>query len=233
MIKMVVFDMAGTTVDEQNVVYKTLQKAINREGYNLSLEQVLAEGAGKEKLKAIKDILKVYAKKNDDAFTKKIYDYFIAELSHTYDVLEIAPIAGAEKTFKELKQKSILVVLNTGYDETTAKKLLKKLKWNEGKEIDALITASDVPNNRPMPDMIHLAMKKFGLTNAGEVAKVGDSTIDIEEGKNAGCGLTIGITTGAHTREQLKSAKPNYIINDLTELLPIVIKVSASLSQHH
>ncbi len=49
---MIVFDMAGTTVDEQNVVYKTLQKAINREGYEFTLEQVLEQGAGKEKLKA-------------------------------------------------------------------------------------------------------------------------------------------------------------------------------------
>jgi hypothetical protein len=29
MIKMVVFDMAGTTVNENNVVYKTLQKVYN------------------------------------------------------------------------------------------------------------------------------------------------------------------------------------------------------------
>jgi len=37
MIEMVVFDMAGTTVDEDNVVYKTLQKAINESGFNFSM----------------------------------------------------------------------------------------------------------------------------------------------------------------------------------------------------
>ena len=57
MIRMVVFDMAGTTVDEDNVVYKTLQSEINKAGFSFSLEQVLAEGAGKEKRQAIKDIL--------------------------------------------------------------------------------------------------------------------------------------------------------------------------------
>ena len=49
MIKLVVFDMAGTTVDEQNVVYKTLQKAINHGGIPVTLEDVLETGAGKEK----------------------------------------------------------------------------------------------------------------------------------------------------------------------------------------
>lgn len=222
MIRMIVFDMAGTTVNEDNVVYKTLQKAINDEGYDFTLEQVLAEGAGKEKLKAIKDVLGTYANKHDDAFAESIYKNFIAQLSQAYKTLEIAPVNGAEELFESLKKRNILKVLNTGYDEQTARSLLRKLNWREGEEIDGLVTATDVSNNRPMPDMILLAMKKFGIPDAKEVVKVGDSIIDIEEGRNAGCGLSIGITTGAHTREQLESAKPDYIINNLMELLPIL-----------
>ena len=54
-IKMVVFDMAGTTVNEDNIVYKALRNAINSVGgFDLSLEEVLEHGAGKEKLEAIK-----------------------------------------------------------------------------------------------------------------------------------------------------------------------------------
>ena len=60
MIKMVVFDMAGTTVDEDNVVYKTLQRAIADHGYPFTFDEVLAEGAGKEKLQAIKSILSIH-----------------------------------------------------------------------------------------------------------------------------------------------------------------------------
>ena len=70
--------------------------------------------------------------------------------------------------------------------------------------------------------MILLAMQRFGITNGAEVAKVGDSIIDIEEGMNANCSLVIGITTGAHTKEQLESANPNYVINNLMELLPLL-----------
>jgi phosphoglycolate phosphatase-like HAD superfamily hydrolase len=67
-----------------------------------------------------------------------------------------------------------------------------------------------------------MAMTRFGIEKAADVAKVGDSIIDIEEGKNAGCSLTIGITTGAHTFEQLQQAKPDHIINNLLELLPFL-----------
>ncbi len=76
MIKMVVFDMAGTTVDENNIVYKTLQQVINAAGFDFSLEQVLTEGAGKEKLQAIKDILALTGSQPDDSLANTIYGSF-------------------------------------------------------------------------------------------------------------------------------------------------------------
>jgi len=219
---MVVFDMAGTTVNEDNLVYKTLRKTINAAGYNFSLHQVLTTGAGKEKLKAIRDIVSLSGAVPLEQLSNKIYTSFLDELTKTYDRVELKPQPGAEDTFKILRAKNILVILNTGYDEKTAVTILEKLHWETGNQIDGLITASDVNNNRPNPDMILLAMEKFGIADAGEVIKVGDSIIDIEEGKNAGCKLSVGITTGAHTYEQLASANPDYIIDHLTELLPLI-----------
>ena len=78
---------------------------------------------------------------------------------------ELKPQPGAEETFQWLKEKNILVVLNTGYNKQTATAILEKLGWQTGKQIDGLITASDVENNRPKPDMILLAMEKFGIEN--------------------------------------------------------------------
>lgn len=222
MIRMVVFDMAGTTVDEDNVVYKTLQKVINDAGYNFSLEQVLAVGAGKEKLQAIKDIIQLDTRKQENELAGKLYIIFDKALANAYDNIDIKPQQGAGELFKMLQQKNILVVLNTGYNERTARSLLKKLNWKEGEQIDGLITATNVENNRPLPDMIHLAMEQFFISDAKEVVKIGDSIIDIEEGQNAGCGLCIGITTGAHTRAQLETANPDYVIHHLMELLPLL-----------
>jgi phosphonatase-like hydrolase len=222
MIKMVVFDMAGTTVDENNVVYKTLQKVINLAGFNFTLEQVLAEGAGKEKLTAIRDIMELDMMGHDEELANEIYVNFVQELEIAYNSFELKPQAGAEVLYAALKSKNILVVLNTGYNKVTANSILKKLNWQEGVQIDGLITATDVNNNRPKPDMILLAMEKFGIKNASEVAKVGDSAIDIEEGKNAGCSISVGITTGAHTYDQLLAAKPDHIITHLMDLLPLL-----------
>ncbi|RTY86255.1 phosphonatase-like hydrolase [Flavobacterium sp. RSP49] len=223
-IELVVFDMAGTTVNEGNVVYKTVQKVINDEGFNVSLEDVLKYGAGKEKHQAITDVLKEYSRLNnvsqiaDAAFSK-----FKIALKNAYDILEIKTFEGTEQLFKDLKASNIKVVLNTGYDSKTAHLLLEKLGWIVGETIDGLITADDVENGRPEGDMILLAMKNTGVNNAEKVMKVGDSAIDVEEGKNANCGITIGVLTGAQNRTQIQEANPTYIIENLNELRAILL----------
>lgn len=222
MISMVVFDMAGTTVNEDNVVYKTLQKAINKKGFDFTLDQVLAEGAGREKLEAIQNILKRYARIADKDLANEIYSDFMDLLSKAYEDIDVLPQPNAEELFQILKKRNIRVILNTGYHADIAESLVKKLGWEKGIEFDSLITSSDVEKNRPDPEMIDLAMDIYGVVDSKKVIKVGDSIIDIEEGQNAGCGLNVGITTGAHTFLQLQSANPDYIIGNLMELVPII-----------
>jgi phosphonatase-like hydrolase len=147
-----------------------------------------------------------------------------------YDSMEIKAQPGADELFKELKEKGIYVVLNTGYDLRTAKLILKKVGWEEGSQIDAIVTASDVVNSRPQPDMIEFAKEEFEMNSTDQIIKIGDSIIDLEEGLNAKCFLNIGITTGAHSREQLLTAKPNYIIDNLLEILPLIERVNLNRS---
>ncbi len=219
---MVVFDMAGTTVDEDNVVYKTLQDAIVHYSYPVSLSQVLEFGAGKEKRQAIIDILENTGFEVTSENVDLIFAYFIDKLAKNYETLDVKPLPDVEQTFKYLKERNIKVVLNTGYNRKTAESLIAKLRWEESNQFDLLITASDVKKNRPQPDMILLAMSKLNILDSKKIIKVGDSTVDIEEGQNAECLLSIGITSGAHTHEQLREANPDFIIDKVSELIGII-----------
>jgi len=221
-ISMVVFDMAGTTIDEDNIVYKTLQKSINDFGIVVNLEGVLAIGAGKEKLNAIQDIIKEYGNVNDLKKADKIFKVFLDNLATAYEAFDIKSMTNAESVLFELRNKNILVVLNTGYDKQTANFILNKINWRQFHHFDLLVTASDVINSRPAPDMITYAMNLFSINDSKKVIKVGDSKIDIEEGKNANCLYNIGVTTGAQTREQLLEANPDYIIDDLNDLITLL-----------
>lgn len=214
--------MAGTVVDEQNIVYKTLHKAIVDAGFETDLSTVLQYGAGKEKLQAIIDVIAHLRGSADRELAISIHGKFKEELTTAYAVLQVLPQPGADETFRQLRDRGIKVVLNTGYDRQTAEGLIEKLNWQEGRDIDYLVTASDVVNGRPAPDMITKAMAHFNIESGAAVVKIGDSMIDIEEGENADCRYSIGITTGAHTREQLLSVGPDFVIDRLTELLDII-----------
>ena len=219
---MVVFDMAGTTVDEGNVVYRTLHKAIEKVCPSVSFEDVLKLGAGKEKLQAIRETLSGSNISLNEATIQEIFKDFLGLLDIAYANLIVVPTNNTERVFNELRTKDIKVVLNTGYNTVTAISLLNKLNWVKGVQYDLLVTSSDVSNNRPMPDMILYAMDKLNITDASTVIKVGDSTIDIEEGRNAGCKYNIGVTTGAHTKAQLESANPDYIFDNIYDLVSVL-----------
>lgn len=221
-IAMVVFDMAGTTVDEGNVVYRTLHKAIEKVCPSVSFEDVLKLGAGKEKLQAIRETLSGSNISLNEATIQEIFKDFLGLLDLAYANLIVVPTNNTQRLFNELRTKDIKVVLNTGYNTVTAISLLNKLNWVKGVQYDLLVTSSDVSNNRPMPDMILYAMDKLNITDATKVIKVGDSTIDIEEGRNAGCKYNIGVTTGAHTKAQLESANPDYIFDNIYDLVSVL-----------
>jgi len=222
-IKLVVFDMAGTTVNEDNVVYKTVRDALAKSGVEVSLETVLEFGAGKEKYKAIADILKETNTEEGRAVdAKAVFEDFKIMLKEAYANLDVTTYDGVEELFKLLKSKEVKVVLNTGYDKKTAQSLLDKLGWEPGNQIDALITADDVKIGRPSSEMIDKAMELFSITDPEVVLKAGDSVIDIEEGKNANCGMTVGVLTGAQTREQLETADPTLILNSLDALAGVL-----------
>lgn len=219
--------MAGTTVNENNLVYKTLQKCINRAGFNFSLEEVIWLGAGKEKLQATKDILK--SKVDDETTVDKvaanIYDDFSVELENQYRTTSIGAFESVKTLFKHLREQDISIVLNTGYNRKIAELILGKLEWNEGKEIDLMVTSDEVENGRPNPDMILYAMRHLGISDSSKVVKIGDSIIDIEEGQSANCGLVIGVTTGAHNSDQLLRAQPDFVIDSLEEVKTILARL--------
>lgn len=85
-----------------------------------------------------------------------------------------------------------MVHQSKGYPRVVAEKLLTQLDlWSR---VDALVVADDVGFGRPYPYMIHHLMRQFSIADARRVSKVGDTARDMQEGKNAGCGLVIGIS---------------------------------------
>lgn len=84
--------------------------------------------------------------------------------------------------------------------------------------IQVSVTSDEVAQGRPAPDMILRTMKLTGIADAKQVVKVGDTPSDLQAGTAAGCGLTLGVTNGMHTADQLSGYPSDGLIESLHAL---------------
>lgn len=228
MIKLAVFDMAGTTVADDNFVAKAFKNAFAINGYDITEEQVNPL-MGYKKILAIKTVLDQLGEEYDQDLLNDIHIDFEGEMIEFYSLdPHVKAIKNAEKIFRELKESGIYIALNTGFPKSIADAIVDRLQWVERGLIDDYIASDEVAEGRPNPSMIKELMLRAGVGNSEEVIKIGDTTVDIEEGKNAGCAYVIAVTTGAATRDQLAAYGPTHIIDDLSELTNILQKENAN-----
>ena len=126
-------------------------------------------------------------------------------------------MAGADAVIRGLRARGIKVALTTGFDRDIATLLLSIIGWTRH-TIDVIVCGDDVPNGRPAPDMILMAMKLTGIEDPSRVANVGDTTLDLESAARAGVYWNVGVLTGAHTRDALERAPHTHIIESVADL---------------
>jgi len=222
MIKMVIMDMAGTTINDENLVYKCMKKALNLHKCKIDLPTVHRLGGGKAMRQAIVDVYSERkGEKPTSSFVETIYDDFRSILEEAYADFDLRLFDGVSEVLRYLKEHGIIAVLNTGFSHSVASKILKKVDCIPGTEFDLLVTADMVKDGRPAPDMIYYAIGYFDISRE-HIIKIGDTAMDIMEGKNAQVKLTIGITSGVHKRAQLEAAAPDLIIDEIRDLIKII-----------
>jgi phosphonatase-like hydrolase len=209
-IKLIVFDMAGTTVDDKvdglPIVLKSYDLALRNHGVIVPME-VLNAQRGRDKWTVIKEL--------GGKEAKTIYEDFIAELRK--NIGRVREVDGASNTFKFLRVNNVKVVASTGFPVEIAKPMIDHLRWLDEGLINGWVCSEQVGASRPEPAMIFHAMKKMGVPDASSVVKVDDTVKGIEEGLNAGV-YTIGVLTGTQSIQQLSAAEPNTILRSVAQL---------------
>jgi phosphonatase-like hydrolase len=224
-IKLVVFDLTGTTVKDDHDVSKAFQAALKKSNYDVPLEFIIPL-IGYESSLAIRQILRL-REHNDAKITSelvgKIHAEFIKQMIHHYQFdAGVEALPNVEETFAKLHSKGIQVGIDTGFPRDVANTIVNRLKWMEKGLIDHVIGSDEVELGRPYPYMIQKLMHDGGIDKAKEVAKVGDTEVDVREGQNVGCRYVIGTTTGAFTRQQLEPYHPTHIIDDIAQVVDII-----------
>ena len=214
--RMLICDMAGTTVQEKGIVYNSLFNTIKLIKPNL-IKSEISKFSGYNK----NEVIKYYVDKQkmDSPIIvlnnlKSEFNYYLKkEYSNNNSVNLIHP--NLPLFFNLLREQDIKICLNTGYNKDIQNLLIDKLNLLDC--IDDYISSEEVDRGRPYPYMIERLMFRNNIEYPQEVIKIGDSIVDINEGKNAGC-KTVGVLSGSNSKVQLKKENPDFIINNIMDL---------------
>jgi phosphonatase-like hydrolase len=218
---LVVFDMAGTTIQASDPVPGAFHQAFQGVGVGLPPDAI-ASVRGKSKREAILDLLTGHLGERDGPpLVEPVYADFQRILTATFEKDGVSPIEGAGDTFAWLRSRDARVALTTGFDRDLAEMLVRNVGWQDA--VDALVCNADVPRGRPAPYLIFTAMQRTGVDSVHDVAVVGDTVSDLESARNAGVAWSIGVLSGAHSAEQL-NACPHTAIIDSVKNLPAVFE---------
>lgn len=222
-VELVVFDLAGTTVHDDNDVPRILQSALQRFDVAISLKEA-ARVMGIPKPVAIQQLAIEKGISNPDKkWIEKIHQVFITDMIHFYKTdSSVREKDGVSETFRKLKSLGVKIAVDTGFSREITIPLLERMGWEKNDLLDFSVTSDEVPHGRPFPDMIFKSMALTGVREVSHVAKVGDTASDMEEGTSAGCKWVIGITSGAYTHEELTKVKHTHLVNSISEILPIL-----------
>lgn len=222
-IKLAVFDMAGTTVMDRSNVAAAFINAFAKQELNIT-EADANPLMGYHKPLAIQLMLEKLGLEPDAGFIEEIHADFEEEMVDFYEYdPAVKPMPDAEEVFLQLKEKGIRIALNTGFSRRIAETIIHRFQWKEKGLIDDYIGSNEVAMGRPYTYMISELMKRAAVDDAKEVIKIGDTPVDIEEGRNAGCRMVIAMTTGATSRDVLEAAAPDHVLNQLSDI-PAILK---------
>ena len=214
MKRLLISDMAGTTIQEKGIVYNSLFNTIKLIKSNLTKNDI-AKFTGHNKIDVIKHFVNAQKMDSPNVVIRNLnseFNYFLKkEYMNNLSVKLISP--NLPDYFNMLRYNGVKIALNTGYNIDIQNLLVDKL--NMINFIDDYISSEEVTKGRPAPYMIHELMERNGVSDINEVVKVGDTVADIREGKNAGCD-TVGVLSGSDSLSMLRKEKPNFVVNNIT-----------------
>jgi HAD superfamily hydrolase (TIGR01509 family) len=218
----VIFDLDGTLVEFKFKVKESRLAMIDllqKRSYDSSVwsdsmrTQDIIDQA-KEQWQASEHLQKLHNFEDVKAEIFRLLDEF------EFDALSQArPHKDSVFILRKIKHAEILTGIVTNSGRAPVASVIKEFGFEP--YLSILITRNEMEKLKPHPHGLIQAMREL-KTNGEETLYVGDSTIDIEAARSAKMKCA-AVSTGLFKIDALRKLSPDYAINSLEELEPIVM----------
>lgn len=224
-ISLIVFDMAGTTVEDTGLVEQSFRAAdahAGLSGTDAERDEMLryvSDTMGQSKIVVFRHLARGDEERAQAANKEfeRCYAQLVAEGN-------CSPVPGAEDVITSLRARGVKTALTTGFAHETQSAILDALGWQDIADV-VLCPATGI-RGRPYPDMPLTALMRTGTDSVRSMIVIGDTSSDVLSGLRAGARASVGVLTGAHNTAQLSQAGATHILDSVTDLPALVAALS-------
>jgi phosphoglycolate phosphatase len=205
-IRAALFDFDGTLADS----YRAITASVNHVRAHYKLAPLTPDQVRPHVGRGLPHLLKHCMPGADPELAQRLYR------EHHPSVLESGTVLlpGALNTLRALHERGLKVAICSNKPAPFTRTLVRTTGLSQF--VDEVIGPEDVARPKPAPDMILEALKRLRLST-DEAVYVGDMTVDIQTARAAEVHVWI-VATGSDTREALEAAKPDRLLDNLTQV---------------
>ena len=224
-ITLVVFDMAGTTVEDSGLVQQSFLAADTYAGLSKTdadreeMLRYVSDTMGQSKIVVFRHLARgneEQARAANKEF-ERCYAQLVAEGN-------CSPIPGVEELIASLRSRGVKTALTTGFAKETQTAIIDALGWQD--LADVVLCPGSGVRGRPHPDMPLTALMRTETESVDSMIVVGDTSSDVTSGLRAGARASVGVLTGAHDTAQLSAAGATHILGSVADLPTLIASLS-------
>lgn len=205
----VIFDMDGVIIDSEPMHVAVEKDTFKQLGIEVSDEE-MNQYIGVTNTQMWREIKDNHGLKQ--SVEKLVEDSINAKLV-AFDTMSSEPIDGILEAIKYFKSKGYLLAVGSSSPMVHIEAVLHKLSIRE--YFEALVSAEEVPNSKPAPDVFLEAAKQLGVP-PNKCAVIEDSSHGIDAANAAGM-VSIGYRNPHNTMQSYDKA--NYVVDDINEIV--------------
>jgi len=216
MIKLCIFDLDGTVLDTVESIAYFANSALEKNGIMPIEVGEYKYLAGRGIANLVRGMLEFRGCYSEALYEKVFYDYDTAYNERPTYKSKI--FDGLKETLDAIKEKGVKIAIVSNKPDFAARSVVREL-YGEG-YFDFVTGQVKGGALKPDPTAVLSVMEKFGIARE-ECIYVGDTSTDMQTGKNAGM-YTVGVLWGFRDREELISNGADVIIEKTSDLYTLV-----------